>query len=68
MNQIEIRSAIGAERKFVGMPTRAEYFRAEADRCEREARKAATATAMFALLDLAAEPREKAARAERDER
>jgi hypothetical protein len=43
------------------MQTRAEYLRAEAEKCERQAKKAGSATAMFTLLDLAEDLRRKAA-------
>jgi hypothetical protein len=46
------------------MPSRAEDLRAEAEKCERQARKAATATAMFIYLDLAADLKEQARQAE----
>jgi hypothetical protein len=46
------------------MQTRAEYLREEAEKCERQARKAATATAMFVYLDMAADLREQAKQAE----
>jgi hypothetical protein len=44
--------------------SRAEKFRAEAEECRRQASKAVTATAMFTLLDFAADFREKAKQAE----
>jgi hypothetical protein len=47
--------------------TRAQYYRAEAEAAERKARKAGSATAMFSLLDMAADLREKAAQAELEE-
>jgi hypothetical protein len=47
--------------------TRAQYYRAEAEAAERTARKAGSATAMFSLLDMAADLREKAAQAELEE-
>jgi hypothetical protein len=46
------------------MQTRAEYFRAEAEKCRAQAKKAVTATAMFTLLDLAEQMLEKARQAE----
>jgi hypothetical protein len=46
------------------MPSRAEDLRAEAEKCERQARKAATATAMFIYLDQAADLKEQARQAE----
>jgi hypothetical protein len=49
---------------FMPMQTRAEYLRAEAEKCERQAAKAATATAIFTYLELAADLREKANQAE----
>ena len=49
------------------MPTRAEYFRAEAEKCRLQAKKAATATAMFTYLDLAEQMMEKARQAELEE-
>jgi hypothetical protein len=49
------------------MQTRAEYFRAEAEKCRLQAKKAATATAMFIYLDLAEEMMEKARQAEVEE-
>jgi hypothetical protein len=49
---------------FKCMQTRAEYLRAEAEKCERQAAKAATATAKFVYLDLAADLREQAHQAE----
>ena len=48
--------------------TRAQYYRAEAEAAERKARKAGSATAMFSLLDMAADLREKAAQAELEEK
>lgn len=47
--------------------TRAQYYRAKAEECERQARKAGSATAMFSLLDIAADLKEKAAQAELEE-
>jgi hypothetical protein len=47
-----------------GMQSRAEYLREEAEKCRRQAKKAATATAMFIYLDLAADLEEKARQAE----
>jgi len=49
------------------MPTRAETLRSEAEECMRQARKAASATAMFTLLDLAEDLRRQAWYAEQDE-
>ena len=46
------------------MQTRAEYFRAEAEKCRQQAEKAGSATAMFVLLDLAEDFRRQAAQAE----
>jgi hypothetical protein len=46
------------------MQTRAEYYRAEADKCRAQAQKAGSATAMFTLLELAKEMLEKAHQAE----
>lgn len=46
------------------MQTRAEYFRAEAEKCRDQAKKAGSATAMFVLLDLAEEMLERARQAE----
>jgi hypothetical protein len=51
-------------RLFEPMQTRAEYFRAEAEKCRAEARKAVTATAVFTLLDLAEQMLAKARQAE----
>ena len=50
------------------MQTRAEYLRAEAEKCERQAKKAGSATAMFTLLDLAEDLRRKAAQAEMEDK
>ena len=50
------------------MPTRAEYFRAEAEKCRQQAKTAGSATAMFVLLDLAEEFTRKAAQAEMDDK
>jgi hypothetical protein len=44
--------------------TRTQYYRTKAEEAERQARKAGSATAMFSLLDIAADLREKAAQAE----
>jgi hypothetical protein len=49
---------------FVKMQSRAESLRAEAEKCRQQAAKAATATAMFIYLDLAADFLEKAKQAE----
>jgi hypothetical protein len=49
---------------FVKMESRAESLRAEAEKCRQQAAKAATATAMFIYLDLAADFLEKAKHAE----
>jgi hypothetical protein len=49
------------------MQSRAEYLRAEAAKCKRQAAKAATATAMFIYLDLAADLEEKAKQAEAED-
>jgi hypothetical protein len=49
------------------MQTRAEYFRAEAEKCRAEAKKAVTATAIFTLLDLAEQMLEKARQADLDD-
>jgi hypothetical protein len=46
------------------MQTRAEHYRAEAEKCREQARKADGATAMFILFDLAEEMLEKARQAE----
>jgi hypothetical protein len=46
---------------------RSEHLKAEAEACERAAKKAGSATAMFTLLDLAADLREKAAQAAAEE-
>jgi sirohydrochlorin ferrochelatase len=46
------------------MQTRAEYYRAEAEKCRAQAKKAGSATAMFTLLDLAEQMLEKACQAE----
>lgn len=46
------------------MQTRAEYFRAEAEKCRARAQKAGSATAMFTLLDLAEQMLEQARQAE----
>jgi hypothetical protein len=46
------------------MPTRAEYLRAEAEKCRHQAAKATSATALFTLLDLEADLKAQAARAE----
>jgi hypothetical protein len=46
------------------MQTRSEYFRAEAEKCRAQAKTAASATAMFTLLDLARDMLEKAEQAE----
>jgi len=48
------------------MQTRAEYYRAEAEKCREQARQAGSATAMFTLLDLADQMLEQAAQAERE--
>jgi hypothetical protein len=48
--------------------TRAEYYRAIAEAAERQARKAGSATAMFALLDAAEHFRQEAAKAELEEK
>jgi hypothetical protein len=50
------------------MQTHAEYLRAEAEKCERQAKKAGSATAMFTLLDLAEDLRRKAAQAEMEDK
>jgi len=52
-----------AESKTERAHSREEYFRVEAEACERGARKASSATVTFNLLDLAAEFRQKAAQA-----
>jgi hypothetical protein len=46
------------------MPTRAEHLRAEAEKCRPQAAKAASATALFTLLDLQADLKVQAAQAE----
>jgi hypothetical protein len=46
------------------MQTRADYYRAEAEKCRAQARKAGSATAMFTLLVLADQMMEKAREAE----
>jgi hypothetical protein len=46
------------------MQTRADYSRAEAEKCRAQARKASSATAMFTLLELADQIMEKAQQAE----
>jgi hypothetical protein len=46
------------------MQTRADYYRAEAEKCRAQARKAGSATAMFTLLELAGQMMEKAQQAE----
>jgi hypothetical protein len=51
-----------------GMPTRAEYFRAEAEKCRKQAKKAASATAMSVLLDMAEDFKRKAAQAEMEDK
>jgi hypothetical protein len=45
-------------------PSRAETFRAEAEKCRQQAKKAATATAIFIYLDMEADFLEKAKQAE----
>ena len=49
------------------MQTRADYYRAEAEKCRTQARKAGSATAMFTLLELADQMMEKARQAELEE-
>ena len=50
------------------METQAEKLRAKAEECKRQARKAVTATAMFTLLDIAADLLEKAKQADKEEK
>jgi hypothetical protein len=52
----------------LSMPTRAEYLRAEAEKCRAQAKKASSATAMFTLLDLAANMLEQANKAEQEDK
>ena len=49
------------------MQTRAEYLRAEAEKCREQGRKAATATAMFTYFELADQMLEMAKQAEVEE-
>ena len=49
------------------MRTRAEYLRAEAERCRLQAKKAGSATAMFSYLELADDLLDQAKQAELDD-
>jgi hypothetical protein len=49
------------------MQTRAEYLRAEAEKCRAQARTAGSATAMFTLLELADDMLEQAKKAEQED-
>jgi len=56
-----------AEEEALPAQSRAQYLRTQAEAAERQAKAAGSATAMFILLDLAAELRQKAAQAEAEE-
>jgi hypothetical protein len=63
LNLLEAAAGAGTTTYLMPMQTRAEYLLAEAEECERQAAKAATATAIFIYLDLAADLKEQARRA-----